>query len=107
MGALRCSTYRPVTAYVNQITVAVGCVHVCSAYIFRPMEKLLLDFEKHTGLGPTKAAKLLGFAYPTYAQYRNGERPIKKYGRRCVQAMMLLSQENLDAMIKEHVFNGR
>lgn len=71
------------------------------------MNQLLLDFEKHTGLGPVDAAELLGFAYVTYAQYKSGDRPMKKYGRRCVQAMMLLSQENLDAMIKEHVFNGR
>lgn len=75
------------------------------AYINRatPVNQLLLDFEKHTALGPTFAAQLLGVAYSTYAQVRSGARPMQTYTRRHLQALHLLCREDLDSLIREHV----
>lgn len=70
------------------------------------MNTLITDFERHIKLGPTFAARLLGYAYPTYAQYRSGRRPLQLYARRHIQAVMLLPPPALDMLIREHVFDG-
>lgn len=70
------------------------------------MNDLLLQFEKHIALGPVLAAELLGYAYPTYAQYRSGRRPLTLYAERHIQAVMLLPGPALNAVLREHVFNG-
>lgn len=69
------------------------------------MNKALLHFEQATGLGPTKAALLLGVAYVTYAQVRSGARPLQKYHARHMEAILLLPQATLRRLIQEHV-NG-
>jgi hypothetical protein len=75
------------------------------AYINRatPVNQLLLDFEKHTALGPTFAAQLLGVAYSTYAQVRSGARPMQTYTKRHLQALRMLRKDQLDQLIREHV----
>lgn len=75
------------------------------AYINRatPVNQLLLEFEKHTMLGPTYASELLGLAYSTYAQVRSGARPMQTYTQRHLQALHMLSRPDLDKLIKEHV----
>jgi len=67
----------------------------------------LLDFEQRTGLGPTYAARLLGTAYTTYAQYRNESRDLPKYHRLHIQAVLLLPRTSVEQLIQEHVRNGR
>lgn len=67
------------------------------------MNQLLLDFEKHTALGPTYAAELLGVAYSTYAQVRSGARPMQTYTRRHLQVIHMLCKDDLAKLIKEHV----
>ncbi|HHP7110164.1 hypothetical protein [Pseudomonas aeruginosa] len=68
--------------------------------------RLLADFEKHTRLGPTFAAELLGVAYSTYNQYRNFSRATPKYLQRHIQAVQLLPESVLQSLIKEHVRDG-
>lgn len=80
---------------------------VCIAHTLRAVNALLRQFETHCGLEPVNAAKLLGYAYVTYSQYRNGRRPLQLYAERHIRAVMLLPMKALDALIKEHVFNGR
>lgn len=70
------------------------------------MNPVLLDFEQRTGLGPTFAARLIGTAYPTYAQYKSGVRPLPRYHRNHVQALLLLAPDVLQRLIEEHV-HGR
>lgn len=66
------------------------------------MNPTILGFEKATALGPTYAARLLGVAYPTYAQYRSGRRPLQRYHERHIEALLLLPRGSLDRLIKEH-----
>ncbi len=70
------------------------------------MNEILLHLEKTTGLGPTFAARLLGVAYPTYAQYRSGRRELPTYHAHHIEALLLLSQASLARLIKEHA-DGR
>jgi hypothetical protein len=67
------------------------------------MNKVLVAFEKATGLGPTRAARLLGVAYVTYAQVRSGARPLQKYHARHMECLLLLPRTTLDKLIKEYV----
>lgn len=67
------------------------------------MNATLLQFEQSTALGPTRAARLLGVAYPTYAQYRSGLRPLQPYHANHIQALLLLSKPALAKLIAEHV----
>jgi len=75
------------------------------AYMKRayPVNKLLLDFEKHAALGPTFVAELLGVAYSTYAQVRSGARPMQTYTERHLQALRMLRKDQLAKLIREHV----
>jgi len=70
------------------------------------MNATLVHFEAQVRLGPTRAARLLGVAYPTYAQYRSGRRPFPTYHAHHVQALLLLAPEHLSALIKEHAHGG-
>lgn len=70
------------------------------------MNKVLLHFEKATGLGPTFAARLLGVAYVTYAQYRSGRRELQKYHARHIEALLLLEQPALSKLIEDHAYDG-
>lgn len=67
------------------------------------MNEILLRLERATGLGPTRAARLLGLAYVTYAQIRSGHRPMQTYHARHIEAVLLLSRRELDALIERHV----
>lgn len=71
------------------------------------MNTTLLDLESHADLGPTYVAKLLGVAYPTYAQCRSGRRPLQAYHERHVQALILLPRATLLSLIEEHVYGRR
>lgn len=70
------------------------------------MNDLLTKLESHIALGPVSAAKLLGYSYSTYAQYRSGLRPLPRYARHHVSAVMRLTRKQLDGLIKEVVFNA-
>lgn len=69
------------------------------------MNETLLHLEKTTGLGPTFVARLLGVAYPTYAQYRSGLRPLQKYHARHIEALLMLPNRSVRQLIERHV-NG-
>lgn len=69
------------------------------------MNEILLRLERATGLGPTKAARLLGLAYVTYAQCRSGHRPLQLYHARHIEALLLLPRKEVDKLIERHV-NG-
>ena len=66
------------------------------------VNKVLLNFERSTELGPTFAARLLGVAYPTYAQYRSERRELPLYHANHIEVLLLLSSANL-----EKVINGK
>lgn len=70
------------------------------------MNLVLAEFERHTGLKPVLAAKLLGVAYCTYAQVRNETRPLQRYTRNHIQALRELSNDALDRLIREHVYGA-
>jgi hypothetical protein len=63
---------------------------------------ILRELERHTALGPTYAARLLGMAYITYAQCRSGRRTLQLYHERHIEALLVLSPEALAKLIKEH-----
>lgn len=63
---------------------------------------ILRELERHTALGPTYAARLMGMAYITYAQCRSGRRPLQLYHERHVESLLALSPEALVKLIKEH-----
>jgi len=67
------------------------------------MNKAIHHFEQATGLGATQAARLLGLAYPTYAQIKSGMRPLQTYHARHIEALLLLPQASLSKLIQEHV----
>lgn len=70
------------------------------------MTSLLSAFELHTGLGAADAAKLLGYAVPTYYQYRRtGIMP--EYAKRHVLAVMALPRHALANLIREYVFDDQ
>ncbi len=71
------------------------------------MNEILLHFEKAIGLGPTFAARLLGVAYPTYAQYRSERRELPKYHQHHIEALLLLPHTSLVKLIKEHARGNR
>ena len=71
------------------------------------MNTTLLRFEEVTGLGSTYAARVLGIAYVTYAQIRNGSRPLQLYHERHVETFLLLPQAVRARLIKEHAHGGR
>lgn len=71
------------------------------------MNTSLLHFEEVTGLGPTYAARMLGIAYVTYAQIRNGSRPLQLYHARHIEVFLLLPRAVRARLIKEHVHGNR
>ncbi len=66
------------------------------------MNKILIDYEFHTGLGPTYAARLLGVAYTTYAQYRRDARVLPLYVRRHIETIQALPAEILNEQILKY-----
>lgn len=68
----------------------------------RQINPILKALEYHTELGPTFAARVLGVAYPTYAQYRSGRRVLPTYHHRHIQALMGLQPAVLALLIEEH-----
>lgn len=67
------------------------------------VNKILVRFEEEVGLGPPQACKLIGIAYPTYAAYRNGSRPLQPYHRNHVADILRLPQRTLQQLIKERI----
>lgn len=76
-------------------------VDMCIAYTTAPVNRLLLNFEKATGLGSTYAARLLGVAYPTYAQYRSERRELPLYHSKHIEVLLLLSRANLEKVMTD------
>lgn len=65
--------------------------------------KTLVQFERHLGLGSTKACKVLGIAYATYAAYRSNSRPLQRYHQHHVADLMRLPLRTLRQIIKERI----
>lgn len=65
------------------------------------MNGTLLAFEKHIGLGPVATARVLGCAYPTYAQYRSGLRTLPPYQASQIKAVRRLEPKALAEHIQE------
>lgn len=63
----------------------------------------LLEFESKTGLGSTSAARLLGVAYVTYAQYRSMSRVLPQYHINHIEVLLLLPAPALSAVIRRNV----
>lgn len=64
----------------------------------------LIRLEARTGLGPTKAAKLLGVHYTAYAGYRSGRRPWPIYHQYHVKDLINLDDVRLRKTIQERVW---
>lgn len=75
--------------------------NACDIFIAH-MNAILLCFEKSIGLGATYAARLLGVAYPTYAQYRSGRRELPLYHERHIEALLRLPVTELTGLIEKH-----
>ena len=75
--------------------------NACDIFIAH-MNAILLRFEKSIGLGATYAARLLGVAYPTYAQYRSGRRELPLYHQRHIDALLRLPESELTGLIEKH-----
>lgn len=73
----------------------------------RALNTVLVEFEARVALGPTYAARLLGVAYPTYAQYRSGRRVLPDYHRNHIQALLALSPRVLRSLIEEHAYGDK
>lgn len=68
----------------------------------RLINRTLYEFEAALGLGPTYAARLIGVAYPTYAQYRSLRRELPLYHSRHIEVLQALPHAVLEQFIKEH-----
>lgn len=68
---------------------------------------LLLTLERRIALGPTYAARLMGLAYVTYAQYRSGRRDLQLYHQRHIEALLALSEVGLAELVKEHIHGDK
>jgi len=69
--------------------------------------KRLLEFERHTALGPTYAARLLCIAYVTYAQYRNGTRVLPPYCEGHIRHLLRIPTRLLRQIIEEELHGNR
>ncbi len=68
------------------------------------MNDRLMQLELAIGLGPTYAARMLGIAYPTYAQYRSGRRPLQLYHDLHIEALLLLPPAKLSRLIEDRAW---
>lgn len=64
---------------------------------------LILELEDACGMGPTRVARLIGSAYPTYAAYRSGTRELPLYHQRHIECLLLLPQPILFNLIEKHI----
>lgn len=62
---------------------------------------VLIGLERHTALGPTAAARLLGLPYVSYAQYRSGLRQLKRQHLNHIKAVMRLDPRALRQHIED------
>ena len=62
--------------------------------------KFLLDIENYLGLGPTKTARVLGIAYPTYAAYRSMSRELPEYHANQVHMLKMLDGRSLKSYLE-------
>lgn len=69
--------------------------------------QILVNFERHTSLGPTFAARLLGMPYISYAQCRSGSRVLKLHHEFHIQVLLLLDEEILMQRINEVCYGER
>jgi hypothetical protein len=75
--------------------------NIFSAYMRN--REILARLEAATGLGPTKAARLLGMPYVSYAQARSGLRQLKLCHVYHVEVLLLLDRKQLQRRIREIV----
>ena len=61
----------------------------------------MVEFERKVGLGPVRAARLLGMPYISYAQCRSGARKLKMHHVYHIEVLLLLKPEALRARIRE------
>jgi hypothetical protein len=71
-------------------------------HIGAQVDRNLITFEKHAGIGPVAASRLIGCAYATYAQYRSGLRPVPKYHKQHVEQLMRVDARLLAEFILEY-----
>ncbi len=67
------------------------------------MNQTLVKFERYCGIGSTRAAKVLGVAYPTYAQYRSARRELPTYHEYHIKVLLMLSREALINVIESRL----
>lgn len=70
------------------------------------LNKTLIAFEKHFGIGPVAAARVLRCAYSTYAQYRSGLRELPAYHEAHIELAIAPDQRSKDKIIQERI-NGK
>ncbi len=91
-----------------QLILHIRIAYIRIAYILnfvkQIMNPIIIDFEFHTGLGPTYAARFLGVAYSTYAEYRRGTRSLPKYIHRHIQTVYLLSNDVLNEQLNKYAY---
>lgn len=68
---------------------------------------LLLRLEQRIALGPTYAARMMGLAYVTYAQYRSGRRALQLYHERHIEALLALPAAELTRITQEHAYGNK
>lgn len=72
-----------------------------------PPHATLLAFEAEFNLGPTFAARVLGVAYATYAQYRSGRRELPQYHLNQIALLRLLAEAHRHDYIQERLHGTR
>jgi hypothetical protein len=60
----------------------------------------LIKFEKLVGLGPVKAAALLGVTYSSYAQWRSGSRELPLYHQQHIKALRAMPEDVLEWYVR-------
>lgn len=63
---------------------------------------LLITLEVRTGLGPVGAARLLGWPYITYAQFKSRKRELKEHQARYVELVLFLEPAQLAEWMERH-----
>lgn len=68
------------------------------------VSSLLLRLEDRTGLTANQCSKLLGYARPTYYQYRRTDE-MPEYAKRHVRLLLILPSDDLEKLVSEYVFD--
>jgi len=63
---------------------------------------LIATLETRTGLGPIRCARLLGWPYITYAQFKSLKRELKDHQARYIELVLFLESDQLAEWIERH-----